>query len=153
MERLPVQPIKGTKKSDTDSKQRVKKKRQLILWTLRRNWYGLSLYISRKNGDHYCIQTRHNDLFCHYNLVLGKLKEKLPEKRVYILREYIGSCSSTSFPGFSFLLRERTPVAAGHVEVCVNKLCSGGRSSTKFCRLDNGILTGVGRKFLLQNSA
>ena len=50
-----------------------------------------SLYISREKGDHYYIQTRHNDLFSHYNLSLGKLKEKLTRKaRVYILSEYIG---------------------------------------------------------------
>ena len=39
-----------------------------------------SLYISREKGDHYYIQTRHNDLFSHYNLFLGKLKEKLAQK-------------------------------------------------------------------------
>ena len=41
-----------------------------------------SLYISWERGDHYHIQTRHNDLFfSHCNLVLGKLKENWPEKR------------------------------------------------------------------------
>ena len=44
-------------------------------------------------------------------------------------------------------------VAAGHVEMSVNKLRSGDRSPTKFCRLDDEILSGVGRKFLLQNGA
>ena len=44
-------------------------------------------------------------------------------------------------------------VAAGHAEMSVNKLRSGGRSPTKFCRLDDEILSGVGRIFLLQNSA
>ena len=39
-----------------------------------------SLYISWEKGDHYYIQTRHNDLFSHYNLFLGKLKEKLALK-------------------------------------------------------------------------
>ena len=39
-----------------------------------------SLYISREKGDHYYIQTRHNDLFSHYNLFLGKLKEQLARK-------------------------------------------------------------------------
>ena len=39
-----------------------------------------SLYISREKGDHYYIQTRHNDLFSYYNLFLGKLKEKLARK-------------------------------------------------------------------------
>ena len=38
------------------------------------------MYISRQKGDHYYIQTRHNDLFAHYNLFLGKLKEKLAQK-------------------------------------------------------------------------
>ena len=58
-----------------------------------------------------------------------------------------------SFPGFSLLLWERTLVAAGHVEMCVNKLRSGGRSSTKFWRLEDEILSGAKRKFLLQNCA
>ena len=39
-----------------------------------------SMYISREKGDHYYIQTRHNDLFPHYNLFLGKRKEKLARK-------------------------------------------------------------------------
>ena len=40
-----------------------------------------SLYISREKGDHYYIQTRHNDLFFfQYNVFLGKLKEKLARK-------------------------------------------------------------------------
>ena len=63
-----------------------------------------------------------------------------------------------SFPGFSLLLRERTLVATGHEEMCVNKLRGGGRSSnrsfTKSCGLeDHEILSGVGRRFPLQNSA
>ena len=53
-----------------------------------------SMYIFREKGDHYFIQTRHNDLFSHYDIFLGKLKEKLArEARVYILSEYIGSSS------------------------------------------------------------
>ena len=64
---------------------------------------------------------------------------------------------ATSFPGFSLLLRERTLVATGHEEMCVNKLRGGGRSSnrsfTKSCGLeDHEILSGVGRRFPLQNS-
>ena len=39
-----------------------------------------SIYISREKGAHYYIPTRHNDLFSHYNLFLGKLKEKLARK-------------------------------------------------------------------------
>ena len=39
-----------------------------------------SPYISREKGDHYYIQTLHNDLFSHYNLFLGKLKQKLAQK-------------------------------------------------------------------------
>ena len=39
-----------------------------------------SLHISREKGDHYYIQTRQKDLFSHYNLFLGKLKEKLARK-------------------------------------------------------------------------
>ena len=53
----------------------------------------------------------------------------------------------TSFPGFFLFPGERTLVAAGHVEMCANKLRSRGRSSTKFCPLDNEILSGVGTKF------
>ena len=64
---------------------------------------------------------------------------------------------ATSFPGFSLLLRERKLVATGHEEMCVNKLRGGGRSSnrsfTKSCGLeDHEILSGVGRRFPLQNS-
>ena len=51
----------------------------------------------------------------------------------------------------SLLLRERTLVAAGHVEMCVNKLHSGVGPPPKFCRLNDEILSGVERKFLLQN--
>ena len=58
---------------------------------------------------------------------------------------------STSFPEFSLLLAAL--VAAGHAEVSVNKLRSGDRSPTKFCRVDDEIISGVGRKFLLQNGA
>ena len=39
-----------------------------------------SLYISQEKGYHYYIQTRHNYLFSHNNLFLGKLKEKLARK-------------------------------------------------------------------------
>ena len=40
-----------------------------------------SMYISREKGDRYYIQTRHNDLFfSHWNLFLGKRKEKLARK-------------------------------------------------------------------------
>ena len=39
-----------------------------------------SVYISREKGDHYYIQTRHNDFFGYYNLFLGKLKEKFALK-------------------------------------------------------------------------
>ena len=38
-----------------------------------------SMYTSWEKGDHYYIRTRHNDLFSHYNLFLGKL-EKLARK-------------------------------------------------------------------------
>ena len=52
---------------------------------------------SREKGVHYYIQTRHNDLFSHCNLFLGKLKEKLAQKAsVHILSEYIGWCSWSS---------------------------------------------------------
>ena len=39
------------------------------------------MYIPREKGDRYYIQRRHNDLFfSHYNLFLGKRKEKLARK-------------------------------------------------------------------------
>ena len=37
------------------------------------------LDISQDKGDHHYIQTQHNDFFGHYNLFLGKLKEKLAQ--------------------------------------------------------------------------
>ena len=37
-----------------------------------------SLYISREIGDHYYIQTQHNDLF--FPIFLGKFKGKLAQK-------------------------------------------------------------------------
>ena len=40
-----------------------------------------SIYISREKGNRYYIQRPHNNLFSHYNFFLGKLKEKLAEKR------------------------------------------------------------------------
>ena len=33
-----------------------------------------------EKGDHYYIQTRHKDLFSHYNLILRKLEEKISRK-------------------------------------------------------------------------
>ena len=48
-----------------------------------------SMYISQEKGYHFYIQTRRNDLFSHYNLFLGKLKEKLAQKaRVNTERVY-----------------------------------------------------------------
>ena len=38
-----------------------------------------SMYISPEKGDHYYSQTRHNDLFSHYNLFLGDLKKIGPK--------------------------------------------------------------------------
>ena len=40
----------------------------LEIWSFR-----LTLYISGVKGDHHYIQTRHNDIFSHYNLILRKL--------------------------------------------------------------------------------
>ena len=40
----------------------------LEIWSFR-----LILYISGVKGDHHYIQTWHNDLFSHYNLILRKL--------------------------------------------------------------------------------
>ena len=72
----------------------------------------------------------------------------------YTLVIFFFACAkaTTSLPGFSLLLRERTMVAAGHVEMGVSKLRSGdrlSRFSTKFCRLNDKILSEVGRKLLL----
>ena len=48
-----------------------------------------SLYIFREKSDHCYIQTRHNDLFSHYNPFIGKLEEKLARKaRVNTERVY-----------------------------------------------------------------
>ena len=41
--------------------------------------------ISWQKGNHYYIQTRHNNFFSHYNLFIGKLKENWPEKHASIL--------------------------------------------------------------------
>ena len=43
------------------------------------------LNISREKRDHYYIQTRHNDLFSDYKLLLGKLvrKARVNAERVY----------------------------------------------------------------------
>ena len=47
--------------------------------------------------------TAQPSFFSHYNLFLGKLKEKLTRKaRVYILSEYIGS---RSCPGYPIILK------------------------------------------------
>ena len=34
--------------------------------------------ISREKGDNHYIQTLHNVLFCHYNIILEKREEKMP---------------------------------------------------------------------------
>ena len=34
--------------------------------------------LKQEKGDHYYIQTRHMDLFSHYNLILRKLYGKMP---------------------------------------------------------------------------
>ena len=48
-----------------------------------------SMHISRDKGDHYYIQTWHNDLFFPLQSFLGKLKEKLAQKaRVNTERVY-----------------------------------------------------------------
>ena len=44
--------------------------------------------ISREKGDHYYIQTRHNDLFFHYNDFVGKLERNLKEKLARKARVY-----------------------------------------------------------------
>ena len=45
--------------------------------------YTVKDYISNtklEKGDHYYIQTRHKDLFSHYNLILRKLCKKMSRK-------------------------------------------------------------------------
>ena len=82
IDRLPVQPIRTEKKkSDTDSIQREKKRNNIVDTPKKLLWsFGCSIY--REKGDHYYIQTRHNDIFSHYNLILAKRYEKnCPEKR------------------------------------------------------------------------
>ena len=62
-----------------------------------------SLFIPQERGDHYYIQTRHTDIFSHYNLFLGKLIDKLARKvRVHMLSEYMGPCSCP--PGHPIIL-------------------------------------------------
>ena len=52
-----------------------------MLWILRRNCYGISLYYFSDKGDRYYIQTRYNDSFSiAIHLIPGKLLEKLPRK-------------------------------------------------------------------------
>ena len=41
---------------------------------------GTSEYISQEKDDHYYIQTRHNDLFSHYNIFLRKTERKIGPK-------------------------------------------------------------------------
>ena len=44
-----------------------------------------------EKDDHYYIQTRHKDLFTHYNLILRKLYEKMSRKAPENTNE-MGSC-------------------------------------------------------------
>ena len=57
-----------------------------------------SMYISRKKGDRYCSQRRHNDLFFSLHFFLGKLKERLARKARVNMR----SCSRP--PGHPIIL-------------------------------------------------
>ena len=45
-----------------------------------------------EKGDHHYIQTRHKDLFSHYNLILRKLKKKCSEKRSLENTNVMRSC-------------------------------------------------------------
>ena len=73
IDRLPVQPIRSKKKKwETDSIQREKKRNNIVDTPKKLLWSFTVVYIYREKGDHYYIQTRHNDLFSHYNLILGK---------------------------------------------------------------------------------
>ena len=51
--------------------------------------------------------------------------------------------------GFSIQMVSAPMVSDGHVEMCVNKLCTG--VAPLLNRMDDEILSGVGRIFLLQN--
>ena len=53
--------------------------RSVFTWAFREK-KRISLYISRGKGDHYYIQTRHNDLYFPLHLFLEKLEEKLARK-------------------------------------------------------------------------
>ena len=57
-----------------------------------------SMHISRKKGDRYCSQRRHNDLFFSLHFFLGKLKERLARKARVNMR----SCSRP--PGHPIIL-------------------------------------------------
>ena len=46
-----------------------------------------SMYISREKGDHYYIQTRHNDLFLPLQSFSRKTLRKIGPKSAYILMQ------------------------------------------------------------------
>ena len=45
-----------------------------------------------EKGDHYYIQTRHKDLFSHYNLILRKLKKKKMSRKALENTNEMCSC-------------------------------------------------------------
>ena len=51
----------------------------------------------REKGDHYYTETRHKDLFPHYNLILRKVFKKCPEKRLKIQAK----CSHTPWASYN----------------------------------------------------
>ena len=52
-----------------------------------------SMYIFREKGDRYYIQTRHNDLFSHYNLFVEKTRKISSKSARKYWCEYLGSSS------------------------------------------------------------
>ena len=117
--------------------------------------FSLSLHTSKRSIERYSRKFTWNKVLKAYQL---QHSSNNLLKETWLYQKNGAFMDATSFPGFSPLLRERTPVATGHEEMCVNKLRGEGRPSnrsfTKSCGLEeHEILSGVGRRFPLQNSA
>ena len=79
---------------------------------------GHSLSIYAPFSGNYYIQTRHNDLFSHYNPFLGKLKEKLAQKA---RRNTVASIS------------DRAQSPPGHPIILLKLIQCGRRIGKKVC--------------------
>ena len=71
-----------------------------------------------EKGDHYYIQTRHKDLFSHYNLILRKLYEKMSRKALENTNE-IRSCP----PGHPIILLKSNQFNMAAVSVKRSIIC------------------------------